>query len=588
MRITTFAISLWLLAASAASEEPVDVWIDPAEAGEVWIDEAGTEHAVDAQAYRAPEAAPVTGQALQALVAPVALYPDDLLAVVLPAATYPDQVYEAGLFLAQTSGDATREPPAHWDESVVALLNYPDVVILMNEDPEWTSRLGNMVLYDQQLVLEAVAGFREVAYLAGNLTSDDRQIVEREDGVVRVRPADPAVIYVPDYEPFEVTRHRAVALRYYPEPCAVYYYPYPAGYRLPRSYFWGVTSAYQIRWSTWDLAVHPHWYHDHPYYRQPYWPDRYYYYSFGHTHYRDWPWYSDRYRPTSRPWPREAFGWRHRAADGSPGHDGRNHHRDRSGGERGRPRTDRDAPRTAHANQSPSTDSLPVLPGRPRAVREGSTRIGANEEPVRLATRTRSVETGDDRAQTARVAAPERPAITRTQITRTQPQRGAPTTNALSARAAGSNPRTAGTSGTRGAEVRRVEPPPTTSSALETAPVARRTTPPPARVAISKPRTPASVNAGVSAAVPAPASPARAVANPSPVRSQLPARVRDTPVARETRPARPAQMEVPVRAREARPPPARIEAPARPTEARRPARPEAPRIGARSSSGGSR
>ena len=102
-----------------------------------------------------PEApAPLTPAELEELVGPVALYPDDLLAIVLPASTYPLQIVQAARFLDDRANDATLEPNPEWDDSIVALLNYPEIVRMMNEDLDWTWDLGAAVLADQSAVIE--------------------------------------------------------------------------------------------------------------------------------------------------------------------------------------------------------------------------------------------------------------------------------------------------------------------------------------------------------------------------------------------------------------------------------------------------
>ena len=75
---------------------------------------------------------------LEVLVGPIALYPDDLLAIVLPASTYPLEIVQAARFLEQLESDSSLEPNDDWDDSVVALLNYPEVVRMMDEDIDWT------------------------------------------------------------------------------------------------------------------------------------------------------------------------------------------------------------------------------------------------------------------------------------------------------------------------------------------------------------------------------------------------------------------------------------------------------------------
>ncbi|MEZ5559978.1 MAG: DUF3300 domain-containing protein [Pseudomonadales bacterium] len=215
---------------------------------------------------------------LDELVGPIALYPDDLLAIVLPASTYPLQIVQAARFLDQAQDDPALQPDEDWDESVVALLNYPEVLRRMNEDLDWTWALGDAVVNQESEVLAAVAHFRDKAYTAGNLQSDDHQVVRRVDEVIEIEPADPKVIYVPDYQPERVVvYHHVPAYGYYPRPYPVYYYPYPAGYSFYDGWFWGVTSVFTIGWSNYYLSLYPYSYPSHPYYGHRYYYDRYYY-----------------------------------------------------------------------------------------------------------------------------------------------------------------------------------------------------------------------------------------------------------------------------------------------------------------------
>jgi len=212
------------------------------------------------------------------LVAPIALYPDDLLAIVLPASTYPLQIVQAARFLEAAESDSGLTPDETWDDAVVALLNYPEVVELLSEDLDWTWSLGQAVLAQQTEVLAAVEDFRDRAYTAGNLRTDERQIVEVDDGAIYIKPADPQVIYVPYYEPAQVTVYqRAPVYYYHPRPYPVYYYPYPAGYTFASGYFWGVTTVYSLGWGARHLYISPHDYYGHPFYGRSYVHNHYYY-----------------------------------------------------------------------------------------------------------------------------------------------------------------------------------------------------------------------------------------------------------------------------------------------------------------------
>ena len=245
---------------------------------------------------------PLTADELAELVAPIALYPDDLLSIVLPASTYPLQIVQAARLLEARIEDESLEPSEHWDDSIIALLNYPEVLELMNSDLDWTWKLGEAVLIQQQELIAAVGDFRERARLAGNLESDSHQIVEvLDDGAIEIKLADPEVIYVPYYEPSRVTVYSPRPVyHYYPRAYPVYYYPYPAGYVFSSGFFWGVTSAFSIGWSTHHLHLHHYGYVDHPYYGHHY--DDYHFYRRPiYRYYAGNYWYPHRHRYGASP-----------------------------------------------------------------------------------------------------------------------------------------------------------------------------------------------------------------------------------------------------------------------------------------------
>ena len=214
----------------------------------------------------------VSASELETLVGPIALYPDDLLAIVLPASTFPLQIVEAQRFLQALEDDPSLEPDADWDDSVVALLNYPEVVDLLNEDLDWAWRLGEAVAAQQEDVITAIETFRDRAYAAGNLKSDDYQLVAQEGDTIQITPVQEDVIYVPYYEPAQVVVYqRRPVYYYYPRAYPVYYYPYPEYHPFHSSFFWGVTTAYAIGWNSHHLSVFHHSYYGHPYYGHSYW-----------------------------------------------------------------------------------------------------------------------------------------------------------------------------------------------------------------------------------------------------------------------------------------------------------------------------
>ena len=209
---------------------------------------------------------------LQELVGPIALYPDDLLAIVLPASTYPLQLVQAQRFLEDLEENPSLKPDDGWDDSVIALLNYPEVVELLNADLDWTWRLGEAVVAQQPDVVGAVENFRDRAYAAGNLQSDSHQTVARNDGVIEITPVEDDIIYVPYYEPERVVVYQSRPVyHYYPRAYPVYYYPYPVGYHFGSGFFWGVTTAFTVGWLTDSVHVIHHSYRGHPYYGRHYW-----------------------------------------------------------------------------------------------------------------------------------------------------------------------------------------------------------------------------------------------------------------------------------------------------------------------------
>jgi hypothetical protein len=200
---------------------------------------------------------------LEDLVAPIALYPDDLLAILLPASAYPLDVVQASRFLDQVEKDTSLQPNPTWDESVRNLLNTPDVVDLMAGNLDWTIRLGEEVATDQGAVMEAIQQFRRRVDSAGNLESDDKQTVIVEQEVIRVETADPQVIYVPQYSPQIVVVSSPVpVVTYYPTPYPVYYYPYPPGYSFATGFFFGATTAFAFSWGAHAIHHGIHHHHD--------------------------------------------------------------------------------------------------------------------------------------------------------------------------------------------------------------------------------------------------------------------------------------------------------------------------------------
>jgi hypothetical protein len=138
---------------------------------------------------------------IRALVAPVALYPDPILALVLQASTLPLQVVQAERFLDKRAKDASLQLDPDWDKSIIGLLNYPRQVQSMAEYIDWTEELGNAVIDKLDDVQSAIQDIRLEAYQAGFLKSSDRQKVEVKDDTVRITSTDPKKVSIPQYDP---------------------------------------------------------------------------------------------------------------------------------------------------------------------------------------------------------------------------------------------------------------------------------------------------------------------------------------------------------------------------------------------------
>ncbi len=147
-----------------------------------------------------------TAAELHQLVAPIALYPDSLVGQILAASSYPTQVVEAQRWLQSNSGlsanqlaEAANSQP--WDPSVKSLTAFPKVLDNMSTNLSWTSALGEAYYSDPQGVLKAVQVMRAQAQAAGSLKSNDQQTVVTQGQTIVIVPANPQVIYVPQYNP---------------------------------------------------------------------------------------------------------------------------------------------------------------------------------------------------------------------------------------------------------------------------------------------------------------------------------------------------------------------------------------------------
>jgi hypothetical protein len=162
------------------------------------------------QAQAAPAAHLTNGQ-LDQMLAPIALYPDALLAQILMASTYPLEIVEADRWVqdahnaALTGNDldaALQSEP--WDPSVKSLVPFPQVLHMMDSNLGWTEQLGDAFLSDRNAVMDSVQRLRKQAEASGNLHTSSYQTVKTQGQAVVIEPVGPEIVYVPVYDPFIV------------------------------------------------------------------------------------------------------------------------------------------------------------------------------------------------------------------------------------------------------------------------------------------------------------------------------------------------------------------------------------------------
>jgi hypothetical protein len=142
---------------------------------------------------------PYSPEQLENLLAPIALYPDPLLAQVLPAATFVDQIDEAARYVRANGQNGIDEQP--WDVSVKAVAYYPEVLYMMADKLDWTTALGQAYVNQSTDVMAATQHLRAMANAEGNLVSTPQQQVVVEGAYFQIWPANPQVLYVPVYDP---------------------------------------------------------------------------------------------------------------------------------------------------------------------------------------------------------------------------------------------------------------------------------------------------------------------------------------------------------------------------------------------------
>ncbi|HTV60007.1 MAG TPA: DUF3300 domain-containing protein [Verrucomicrobiae bacterium] len=218
-----------------------------------------------------PPYAQQTPEQLQELVAPIALYPDSLVAQILAASTFPDQVVEADRWVQANpdlKGDALAQAVngQPWDPSVKALTAFPSVLGNMDKNLSWTSELGDAYYNQQQDVMDAIQVMRQKAEEAGNLKSTQQQTVETQGSTIVIQPAQPDIVYVPAYDPWVVYGYPVTPWPYwYPYPGIWYAGPYVSfGFGFGIGFFGG----YGWGWGHWGFDWHNHYpiYNNNRYY----------------------------------------------------------------------------------------------------------------------------------------------------------------------------------------------------------------------------------------------------------------------------------------------------------------------------------
>lgn len=206
---------------------------------------------------------------LDQMLAPVALYPDELLSQVLMASTYPLEVVQAARWSRANPGlqgdDAVSAVDSmDWDPSVKSLVAFPDVLQQMDRNLDWTQRLGEAFLAQQDGVMASVQRLRGAAMQAGNLASTDEMVVSREGDGIALDSPSPDTMYVPYYDPRQVYGDWS-----YPAYPPVYWAPWPGYYWGGSAFAWTIGIPIGVDFFFGDFDWHRHHvrvYDHHPFY----------------------------------------------------------------------------------------------------------------------------------------------------------------------------------------------------------------------------------------------------------------------------------------------------------------------------------
>lgn len=198
----------------------------------------------------AQEAAKLKEEELDQLVAPIALYPDSVVAQILMASTYPLEIVQADRWArehADIEGDNLTQAleVVNWDPSVKSLVNMPQVLSMMSEKLDWTTKLGDAFLAQQKEIMDRIQVLRAKAQSEGYLETNEQQTVvvkeEASTQVIVIESAEPDVVYVPTYNP-------TVVYGTWPYPSYPPYYYYPPGYVATAAVSFGAGFACGAAW----------------------------------------------------------------------------------------------------------------------------------------------------------------------------------------------------------------------------------------------------------------------------------------------------------------------------------------------------
>lgn len=214
---------------------------------------------VTAQAQEDSSAEPFSMQQLDNLLAPIALYPDPLLAQILLAATFVDQLDEAARWM-RAYNDTSAIDDQSWDVSVKAVAHYPSVLYMMSDQIDWTTSLGQAYVWQSTDVMISIQRLRAMAHSAGNLVTNEQQQVDVDGDYINIVPAQPQYIYIPTYNPYFVYFGPGAYYGLYPPGLIYFSPPFPIGVWLNHDCDWHRHRIYYHGWHGrgWIERSRPH------------------------------------------------------------------------------------------------------------------------------------------------------------------------------------------------------------------------------------------------------------------------------------------------------------------------------------------